>query len=147
MMGRVQIEELTIALWPQVLSLMGSTPGICVRDADTAERVAAYLARNPGMSFVALHEGRVVGCAMCGHDGRRGYLHHVVVEPAHRRAGVATALVERCLGRLDEAGIAKCHLDVLVTNEAGKAFWARRGWKRRDDVQKFSMIRSGGPNA
>jgi len=147
MMAGMQIAELTIGMWPDVLSLMGRTPGICVRDADTSERVAAYLRRNPGMSFVALHEGRVVGCAMCGHDGRRGYLHHVVVETAHRRAGVATALVDRCLDRLEAAGILKCHLDVLVTNEQGKAFWARRGWKRRDDVQKFSYVRSGNPNA
>jgi ribosomal protein S18 acetylase RimI-like enzyme len=146
-MAPVQIKELTLEMWPQVLALMGRTPGICVREADSAERVAAYLERNPGMSFAALHDGRVVGCAMCGHDGRRGYLHHVVVEPEHRRAGVATALVERCLGRLGEAGIAKCHLDVLTTNEQGKAFWARRGWRRRDDVQKFSIIMSAGPNA
>jgi len=146
-MAGMQITELTIEMWPDVLSLMGRTPGICVRDADTAERVAAYLRRNPAMSFVALHEGRVVGCAMCGHDGRRGYLHHVVVEPAHRRAGVATALVDRCLDRLEAAGILKCHLDVLATNEQGKAFWARRGWTRRDDVQKFSFIRSASPNA
>lgn len=133
--------------WPEVLSLMGRTPGVCVREADSPERVAAYLGRNPGMSFVALHEGRVVGCAMCGHDGRRGYLQHVMVEPAHRRSGIATALVARCLDRLEEAGILKCHLDVLATNEAGKAFWANRGWIRRDDVQKFSFIRSASPNA
>jgi len=143
----VQITELTIERWPDVLSLMGRTPGICVREADSAERVAAYLGRNPGMSFVAIHGGRVVGCAMCGHDGRRGYLHHVVVEAAHRKGGIATALVKRCLDRLEEEGILKCHLDVLVTNEEGKAFWANRGWRRRDDVQKFSFIRSSNPNA
>jgi len=146
-MAPVQIAELTIERWPDVLSLMGRTHGICVREADSAERVAAYLRRNPGMSFVALHEGRVVGCAMCGHDGRRGYLNHVLVDAAHRRAGIATALVTRCLDRLEEQGILKCHLDVLATNEVGKAFWAGRGWKRRDDVQKFSFIRSDNPNA
>jgi ribosomal protein S18 acetylase RimI-like enzyme len=103
-MAPVQIAELTIERWPDVLSLMGRTHGICVREADSAERVAAYLRRNPGMSFVALHEGRVVGCAMCGHDGRRGYLNHVLVDAAHRRAGIATALVTRCLDRLEEQG-------------------------------------------
>jgi ribosomal protein S18 acetylase RimI-like enzyme len=143
----MQIVELTIDRFPQVLALMGRTPGVCVRDADTTERVAAYLERNPGLSFVALHDGKVVGCAMCGHDGRRGYLQHVVVEPGHRRAGIATALATRCLDRLQEIGILKCHLDVLVTNEEAKVFWARRGWKRRDDVQKFSFIRSSSPNA
>ena len=143
----MQIVELTIDLYPQVLALMERTPGVCVRDADTAERVAAYLGRNPGMSFVALDDGRVVGCAMCGHDGRRGYLQHVLVEPGHRRAGIATALVARCLVRLGAAGIHKCHLDVLVTNEEAKVFWANRGWKRRDDVQKFSFIMSSNPNA
>lgn len=142
----IRITELTLERYDEVLALMERTPGISLREADSREAVARYLARNPGFSFIA-DDGRVVGCAMCGHDGRRGYLQHVVVEEAYRRRGIAQALVARCLDRLEEAGIVKTHLDVLVTNRAASDYWEKRGWKRREDIWRYSSIRSANPNA
>jgi ribosomal protein S18 acetylase RimI-like enzyme len=84
---------------------------------------------------------------MAGHDGRRGYLQHVVVLPACRGRGVAQQLVARCLEQLERQGIRKVHLDVLRTNEKAIGYWTRRGWQRRDDLQRFSLVRNGQPNA
>lgn len=73
-----------------VLALMQDTPGISLREADSREP-PSYLARNPGLSFVAEHEGRLIGCVMCGHDGRRGYLQHLLVLPGLSTPGIAQA--------------------------------------------------------
>jgi len=135
----MEIAELTLDLYPGAVALMERTPGICVTASDSAEATRRYLERNPGMSFVALEGGRVVGLAMSGHDGRRGYLQHVVVEPAHRRAGVARALVGRCLARLREEGILKSHLAVRADNAPGLAYWEHCGWTRRDDLRWYSL--------
>lgn len=143
----MQITELTIDRYAEVFALMQRTPGIAVRDADAPPAMARYLARNPGLSFVAEAGGRIVGCAMSGHDGRRGYLQHVVVDPAFRGQSVAQALVNRCLDRLAESGIEKVHLDVFATNAPALGYWQRRGWTRRDDVVRFSFIRSNAANA
>lgn len=143
----MQIVDLTLDRYDEVLALMRRTPGISVRDADSPEATARYLARNPGLSFIVEADGRVVGCALCGHDGRRGYLQHVVVEPEYRRRGIAQALVARCLDGLAQIGIAKVHLDVLVTNASAHAYWSKRGWQRRDDIQRYSFVRSANPNA
>ena len=141
------IRPMSIGDYDDVLALMNATPGVSVRDADSRESTGRYLERNPGLSFVAELDARPVGCLMCGHDGRRGYLQHLVVLPAYRRKGIAGALVERCLTALDEIGIRKSHVDVLVTNEAGVSFWTRRGWSRRTDIDRYSIIRGGGNNA
>lgn len=141
------ITELTIARYDEVLALMQRAPGVCLREADSREAMARYLARNPGFSFVAEDAGRIVGCAFCGHDGRRGYLQHVVVEPSYRGRGIAQELVRRCVDRLEAEGIVKTHLDVLADNAAARDFWQRRGWKRRDDIVRYSLIRSTNPNA
>lgn len=143
----MKIVALTIDRYPEVLALMRCTPGICVRDADSPEAAARYLARNPGLSFIVEADGRVVGCALCGHDGRRGYLQHVVVQPEYRRRGIAQALVAGCLDGLAQIGIAKAHLDVLATNSAAHAYWSKRGWQRRDDIQRYSFVRSRNPDA
>jgi N-acetylglutamate synthase len=141
------ITELTIDRYDEVLALMKRTPGVAVREADSRDATARYLERNPGFSFIAEDETRIIGCAMCGHDGRRGYLQHVIVEEACRGRGIAQALVTRCLDRLEAAGILKTHLDVFVTNDLANGYWQRRGWKRRDDIHRYSFIRSMNPNA
>lgn len=76
----------------------------------------------------------------------RGYLHHVIVREDHRGRGIGHAMVTRCLDRLEEIGIAKTHIDVLVTNDLAKEFWRKRGWTRRDDIQRYSFNRSPNSN-
>ena len=99
------------------------------------------------MSFLCMDADRVVGCAMCGHDGRRGYLQHVIVDTAYRGRGIAHELVEHCLAELDKIGIEKTHLDVFVDNVLANRYWTRRGWKQRQDIYRYSMNRSGRENA
>ncbi|MDZ5436325.1 GNAT family N-acetyltransferase [Pseudomonas fluorescens] len=141
------LRVMTLDDYDAVLELMRKTPGISLRDADSRESTARYLQRNPGMSFVAEIGGLLSGCVMCGHDGRRGYLQHVLVLPEHRRQGIARALVERCLWSLEQQGIVKCHLDVFKTNEAAARYWQRQGWQLREDIDRYSLIRSGNANA
>lgn len=84
---------------------------------------------------------------MSGHDGRRGYLHHLIVAPAHRNNGLATRLVNACLDKLEDEGIFKTHIDVLTTNRAAIAFWQKIGWQHRTDIARYSFTRSGNKNA
>lgn len=146
-MNDIEIRVMRIADHDRVLSLMRRTPGITMRTADGYAATRRYLDRNPGSSFVAEAAGALVGCAMAGHDGRRGYLQHVIVAPEHRRRGIARELVNRCVAALTGQGIEKLHLDVMMGNEAAMAFWKRLGWQRRDDLVRYSLITSGDANA
>lgn len=143
----VQIRELTLADHGRLLDLMERTPGMCVRNADSLEATARYLQRNPGMSFIAYAGARLVGCAMAGHDGRRGYLQHVFTEPDFRGRGLAGELVSRCLAALAREGIEKVHLEVLKDNEIGNRYWKARGWTLREDISRYSLVLSSDPNA
>lgn len=141
------IRPMTIDDYDAVTILMRSTPGISLRDADSREATARYLQRNPGLSFVAQAGGVVCGCIMSGHDGRRGYLQHLLVLPEYRRQGIATQLVERSISSLEALGIRKFHLDVLVSNEAAAGYWKRLGWQLRRDIDRYSFTRPGDENA
>lgn len=141
------LRVMTMDDYDAVIELMGNTPGISLRDADSREATARYLQRNPDMSFVAESDGALCACVMCGHDGRRGYLQHLLVLPQFRRQGIAQALVERCLAVLEQQGIRKCHLDVLKTNDAAARYWQGQGWQLRTDIDRYSFIRSGNANA
>lgn len=141
------IRAMTLDDYDTVIELMRATPGISLRDADSRESTARYLARNPGMSFVAEIGGVLCGCVMSGHDGRRGYLQHLLVLPEYRRQGIAKALVGRCLTSLEAAGIHKCHLDVFKSNLAAARYWQSQGWQLRSDIDRYSFTRAGNDNA
>ena len=141
------IRVMTPTDYDAVLELMQNTPGISLRDADGREATQRYLARNPQMSFVAEAAGRLIGCVMCGHDGRRGYLQHLLVLPGFRRQGIAQTLVERCLTALEQQGIHKCHLDVFKTNTHAAQYWQGQGWTLRTDIDRYSFTREGRENA
>ncbi|MFK3796950.1 MULTISPECIES: GNAT family N-acetyltransferase [unclassified Pseudomonas] len=143
----INIRVMTMDDYDAVLALMSNTPGISIRDADSREATARYLQRNPGMSFVAENESGLCGCVMCGHDGRRGYLQHLLVLPEFRQMGIANELVQRCLSSLEALGIGKCHLDVLKGNETAARYWRNRGWQLRQDIDRYSFTRPGNENA
>lgn len=133
-MAAITIADLTLADYDEVIDLWRSTEGIGLSSADTYERIADYLVRNPGLSFIVRSGGALIGAVLCGHDGRRGYLHHLAVRAEWRKQGVGRMLIEGCMDGLRKAGIEKCHLFVFAENEAGKSFWRGAGWKERIDL-------------
>lgn len=139
----IDIREMTPQDYDTVYALWEQTEGVGLSAADSRERINSYLERNPGCSFVARDEERAVGAVLCGHDGRRGYLHHLAVKPAYRRHGVGRQLITHALTALRKAGIDKCHLFVFKTNAPALAFWQANGWQIRTDIQLFSKDLSG----
>jgi N-acetylglutamate synthase len=129
--------------YDEVYALWQATPGVGLSSADRREAISAYLERNPGLSFVARLEGRLVGAVLCGSDGRRGYLHHLAVHPDFRYQGAGQALVEHCLAGLHAAGIEKCHLFVFAGNTSGREFWEHIDWRLRSDLVVMSKDTAG----
>ncbi|HWA11153.1 MAG TPA: GNAT family N-acetyltransferase [Opitutaceae bacterium] len=119
--------------------LWEETAGVCLSSADSLEGIKAFLGRNPGLSLVAVDDGEIVGTVLCGHDGRRGLLHHLAVKAGYRRRGLGGELVRRCLAALRARGIGKCHLFVLRDNADGCAFWRRLGAEEREGLAIFSL--------
>jgi putative acetyltransferase len=122
-----------------VFKLWRRCPGVGLGGSDTRSAITAYLRRNPGFSFVVQKNGEVIGAVLAGHDGRRGYLHHLAVAQPYRRAGLGRQLVESCLAKLHKAGIQKCNIFVFADNAEGMKFWARAGWAPRQDLRMLQI--------
>ncbi len=129
---------MTIDDYAMVVDLWENTPGIGLSSADERESIAAFLDHNPGLSFIAYDGDQLVGTSLAGNDGRRGYLHHVVVAGQYRGQGIGAALVQRSLEALHAAGIRKAHLFVVKDNEIGQHFWRNHGWQERVELVMFS---------
>lgn len=132
---KYRIEPMRIEDFDAVIALWQGTEGVGLNESDTRPAIASYLSRNRGMSFVARSGDAIVGAVLCGHDGRRGYLHHLAVAPAHRRRGLGKKLVDSCLAQLVPLGILKCNIFLFADNADGLAFWRYNGWTTRGDLQ------------
>jgi ribosomal protein S18 acetylase RimI-like enzyme len=139
----VGVREMTLEDYDEALILWRSTPGIGLSPADKCDGIARFLARNPGLSFVAYEENSLVGTVLCGSDGRRGYLYHLAVKSGKRRGGMGRILVGKSLDALQEAGIEKCHIFVYKDNIEGIVFWADTGWVKRPELVIMSYDTKG----
>jgi len=126
--------EMTIQDYDKLWTLWNASDGVGLSDADSEENIKLFLERNPGLSLVAYDGELLVGSVLCGHDGRRGYIHHLAVMDSHRRQGVASQLINRCLSSLRLTGIAKCHLFVFRDNALAIDYWLNTGWILRHDL-------------
>ena len=101
---------------------------------DSREGIDKYLKRNPSTCFVAVKNDEVIGVILSGHDGRRGFIHHMAVSAEYRHRGIASSLLENALSALEAEGINKVALLVLNYNKAGNSFWESRGFTVMNDV-------------
>ncbi len=124
--------------YSEVYQLWKSIEGIGLSTTDSFENITRFLIRNEGFSFVSLENDKINGAIFCGHDGRRGYIHHLAVDENYRGKGIARDLVNGSLEQLVEAGIDKCHLFVFEKNELGQNFWSHINWMQREDLLVYS---------
>ena len=135
----IDLREMTINDYDEVFSLWQSTEDLGLSDADSKESIMRFLSRNPDLSFVAMDGDALVGAALCGHDGRRGYIHHLAVASSHRRHGIGKSLVSRCMYALLRIGIPKCHLFTFGDNQGAIEFWNKIGWTERVELMMMSQ--------
>lgn len=129
------IRQMIIEDYEQVYDLWIHTTGMGLNQVDDSrEGIEKYLRRNPQTSFVAVDGKKIIGVIMCGHDGRRGYIHHTTVNKEYRGQGIGKQLVEAAMKALDREGIQKVSLVAFERNEIGNGFWEAIGFTVRDDL-------------
>lgn len=134
------IREMKAEDFNGVHDLWMTIKGFGIRSVDDSkEGVERFLQRNPGLSVVAEEDGKIVGCILCGHDGRRGCLYHVCVREGYRMQGIGKNMVVHCMERLKEEKINKVSLIAFTQNDIGNAFWKEIGWTKREDLNYYDF--------
>lgn len=129
--GRADIAAV-LALWERARSAAASTP-------DTPETVTRLLDAGPGSLLVAERDpdGAIVGALIAAWDGWRGNMYRLAVDPAHRRTGIALALVRA--GERHLAALGARRVTALVAHDEPDAvgLWAAAGYARDADIARF----------
>ena len=128
----IRTRDFGIDDYDAAVDLWNRVEGLDVAEGDDRETIRRFLARNPGLSRVATDGSKIIGAVLCGHDGRRGYVYHLAVDPAHGRRGLGRRLIDECLAGLKQAGLERVNLLVAHDNLRGREFWRRCGWEDLD---------------
>lgn len=129
------IRKMILCDYENVYKLWLSCQGMGLNNIDDSkDGIDRFLQRNPDTCFVAEEDGKLAGVIIAGNDGRRGYIYHTAIDPAQRRKGIASKLVDAALRALRDLGIIKVALVVFDRNAAGNAFWENIGFTDRKDL-------------
>ena len=90
---------------------------------DPATDIHIKLRQQPELFFVAEVDNRLVGTAMSGFDGHRGWVYYVAVDPEYRRRGIGSALMRQVESGLAAAGCPKLNLQIRSTNAEVRSFY------------------------
>ena len=95
----------------------------------------ALARRNPNATILLGRDGeRIVASAMVGHDGHRGWVYYVAVDPGRRQHGFGRAIMNAAEDWLRQAGIQKLQLMVRRENTRVQAFYESIGYDEQERI-------------
>lgn len=95
---------------------------------DPAKDIARFRRDGNARVIIAEEDGKVVGTACVGHDGHRGWVYYLAVEPKRSSGGLGRLLMEACENWLKDHDIPKMLVMVRATNEPVISFYKKIGY-------------------
>lgn len=97
---------------------------------DPADDIEFCLSSGHGTVLVAASadQAGIAATVMVGHDGHRGWIYYLAVDPARRRQGLGRRMAEAAETWLRERGVPKVELMIRAENDDVAAFYTRLGF-------------------
>ncbi|MBR0713580.1 GNAT family acetyltransferase [Bradyrhizobium liaoningense] len=96
--------------------------------------IALARRRDNSTVLVGREGNAILATVMVGHDGHRGWVYYVAVDPDRRARGLGRAIMAAAEDWLREAGIQKLQLLVRRENAQANAFYASLGFAESTSV-------------
>lgn len=123
-----QIRSYQLSDEQQVVSLWKTVFPDAPAHNDPQNDIRMKLDLQPDLFFVATDGDRIVGSAMAGFDGHRGWVYYVAVHPDLRRRGIGSALMRKVEEALQTTGCPKLNLQIRADNSQVQAFYESLGY-------------------
>ena len=136
---KMKIEKFSIEQYDEIIEIWRKA-GLSIGSSDTKEQVNRMLQRNPNLFLIGKVDEIIAGVVMGGFDGRRGYVHHLAVDPKYQKKGFGRLMMKELMKRFGEMGVHKVHLFIEKYNKEVINFYQRLNWEIRDDLIMMSFI-------
>jgi ribosomal protein S18 acetylase RimI-like enzyme len=101
---------------------------------DPIKDIQSKLKIQPELILVAVNDHLLVGTAMAGYDGHRGWVYYLAVDPSYRRNGIGTALMKKVEGLLAQMSCSKLNLQIRADNSDLQAFYEKLGYSVEERI-------------
>ena len=118
--------EAVIALWQRC--------GLTRPWNDPASDIALARRNANSTILVGRADGAIVATAMVGHDGHRGWVYYVAVDPDRQKKGFGRTIMGAAERWLRAAGLPKLQLLVRRENAQAGAFYRGIGYEEADTI-------------
>jgi ribosomal protein S18 acetylase RimI-like enzyme len=135
----MKIENFSMNQYDEIVEIWRKS-GLSIGSSDTKQEVNRMLQRNPNLFLTGKVENKVAGVVMGGFDGRRGYVHHLAVDPKFQKRGLGRLLMEELMKRFRNMGVHKVHLFIEKYNKEVITFYESLSWEVRDDLIMMSLV-------
>ncbi len=131
----MKIARMKIDDYDAIYQIWSRSEGVTLRSIDDSkEGISRFLVRNPNNNFTCRVDGNIVGGILAGHDGRKGFIYHTVVDEQYRGRGIGKKLVQKVVDAFKKERITKIGVLVNADNHPGNGFWASLGFAHADDL-------------
>ena len=135
----MKIEKFSMKFYDEVIQLWRNA-GISVGSSDSKDELEKMLIRNPDLFLIGKFKDRIIAVVMGGFDGRRGYVHHLAVDPGYQKKGYGKEIMRALNEIFRQKGIHKIHLFIERRNKEVIDFYNNLGWEIREDLTMMSYV-------
>jgi ribosomal protein S18 acetylase RimI-like enzyme len=138
--NQYEIREMTPEDFSAVRALWTRT-GIGLTASDEPEELSRMIRHNPGLCIVAMEKKTktIISAVMGGFDGRRGWVHHLAVDPNFQRQKIGTEMVKELVERFRMRNVVKIKLEVTKNNISVVEFYKKLNWELRNDIVTMTL--------
>jgi ribosomal protein S18 acetylase RimI-like enzyme len=136
---KLKIELFTLRYYHDIIDLWKRS-GIEVGSSDTKDEIAKILKRNPDLFLIGKEDGKVVAVVIGAFDGRRGYVHHLAIDPNYQKKGYGKMMMDELIERFRKNKVHKVHLFIEKHNKEVVDFYKKLRWNIREDLIMMSFV-------
>jgi len=135
----MKIELFSMQYYQEIIDLWKRS-GIEVSSSDTRDEIARILKRNPDLFLIGKENEKVIAVVMGAFDGRRGYVHHLAIDPDYQKKKYGKMMMDELIEKFHVKKAHKVHLFIEKSNKEVVDFYRKLGWEVRDDLIMMSFV-------